>query len=61
MLTKLKPQLMLDQNIWERLKLEIFSNSLIIRPGVVFGKGDNFTNFFLFLQSLVRASYYWNT
>ena len=28
---------------------EIFSNSLIIRPGVVFGKGDNFTNFFSFL------------
>ncbi|MEC8265734.1 MAG: complex I NDUFA9 subunit family protein [Pseudomonadota bacterium] len=28
---------------------EIFPNSLIIRPGVVFGKGDNFTNFFSFL------------
>ena len=25
---------------------EIFPNSLIIRPGVVYGKGDNFTNFF---------------
>ena len=25
---------------------EIFPDSLIIRPGVVFGKGDNFTNFF---------------
>ncbi|MBD22262.1 MAG: hypothetical protein CL572_01180 [Alphaproteobacteria bacterium] len=29
---------------------EIFPNSLIIRPGVVFGKGDNFTNFFSFLS-----------
>ena len=28
---------------------EIFPTSLIVRPGVVFGKGDNFTNFFSFL------------
>ena len=30
---------------------EIFPNSLIIRPGVVFGKGDNFTNFFSFISN----------
>ena len=25
---------------------EIFPNSIIVRPGIVFGRGDNFTNFF---------------
>ena len=32
---------------------EIFPNAVIVRPGVVFGKGDNFTNFF---SSLSRYS-----
>ncbi|MEE2694849.1 MAG: complex I NDUFA9 subunit family protein [Pseudomonadota bacterium] len=31
---------------------ENFPNSVIVRPGVVFGKGDNFTNFFYSLSKI---------
>ena len=40
----------LSKYLGESIVSEIFPNSLIIRPGVVFGKGDNFTNFFSFLS-----------
>ena len=34
----------------EKIIREIFPSAVIIRPGVVFGKGDNFTNFFSFIS-----------
>jgi NADH dehydrogenase len=36
----------------EKLAKENFKDTTIIRPGVVFGKGDNFTNFFYNLSKI---------
>ena len=43
----------ISKKLGERKISEIFPNAIIARPGVVFGKGDNFTNFF---SSLSRYS-----
>ena len=43
----------ISKKMGEKKINEIFPNSVIVRPGVVFGKGDNFNNFF---SSLSRYS-----
>ena len=43
----------ISKKLGEERISEIFPNAVIVRPGVVFGKGDNFTNFF---SSLSRYS-----